>query len=185
MQYGAVTLFFALTQAGRAHAREKRKRCEEQRLGNAFGRRGGFVLGDGRSVFERGRACFCRQKRGMKRPGGARRKGKGHDPQARGRGVRGGSVFPPGERLASGSEGQAAFSRPRGIAARRRLVPVRVHVGHSRRAGAFSSGEAMFTRRCRVRASCAKAKRVDCRKTAGECALCGASGPGRRTPPKA
>ena len=86
MQYGAVTLFFALTQAGRAHAREKRKRCEEQRLGNAFGRRGGFVLGDGRSVFERGRACFCRQKRGMKIPGGARRTGKGHDPQARGPG---------------------------------------------------------------------------------------------------
>lgn len=53
-----------------------------------------------------------------------RRKGKGHDPQARGRGVRGG---PPGESLASGSEGPEAFSRPRGAARRlRRSVCTRL-----------------------------------------------------------
>lgn len=65
-----------------------------------------------------GGRVFAGRREGIKIPGGARRKGKGHDPQARGSGVRG-SVFPPGESLASGSEGPEAFSPPRGIAARR------------------------------------------------------------------
>lgn len=65
-----------------------------------------------------GGRVFAGRRGGMKIPGGARRKGKGHDPQARGPG-RAGSAFPPGESLASGSEGPEAFSRPRGIAVRR------------------------------------------------------------------
>lgn len=118
-----------------------------------------------------------------------RRKGKGHDPQARGRGVRGGAAggeLGVGQRRPGGILPPAGYCRAQAAPQRLHpLVSVRVHVGHSRRAGAFSCGEAMFTRLCRVRASCAKAKSVASRKAAGECALCGASGPGRRTPPEA
>lgn len=163
--------------------REKRERDVKSRgWGRPWAGAAAF-WGDGRSVFERGRACFCRQKRGMKIPGGARRKGKGHDPQARGPG-RAGECFSAGGALGVGQRRPGGIFPPAGncraqAAPQRlhRLVPVRVHVGHSRRAGAFSCGEAMFTRRCRVRASCAKEKRVDCRKTAGECASAGHQAP--------
>ena len=120
-----------------------------------------------------------------------RRKGKGHDPQARGRGVRGGECFPPGERLASGSEGPEVFSRPRGAAVRRlrRSVCTGLSPSVVMSDTPDAQGLSPVGRRCsRDFAEFgrpAQGERVDCRKAAGECALCGASGPGRRTPPEA
>lgn len=103
-----------------------------------------------------------------------RRKGKGHDPQARGRGVRGrGVLFPRPRRLFCVGQQVVpeAFSRPRGIAARRPCRSACIGLSQSvvmsvipDAPGLPSSGGA-GSRASDAEISCAKVKLVDCRKT--------------------
>ena len=87
--YEAVTLFFASTQTDRAHAREKRKRCEEQRAGECLRQARQLFVWDGPFRFCGGHACFYRQKRGDEDAGTGRGVEKAMIHKCGGRGARG------------------------------------------------------------------------------------------------
>ena len=188
--YGAVTLFFASTQTDRTHAREKRKRCEEQRSGECLrGRRGSFSSGAGRSAFARGMPVFTGRRESMKMPGrrGERRKGIGHDPQVRGACGEGSA---PAEEAVLVGQQAPRHSPAFGVLPRRSvctgLSPLVVLSGAPN-----APGDSLQRGRGDVHATLQSAgvlheggaRRLP--EDGRRMCICGASGPGRRTPAEA
>ena len=171
--------------------REKRERDVKSRgQGNAFGAgAAAFRLGRGRSAFARGMPVFTGRRESMKMPGrrGERRKGIGHDPQVRGACGEGSA---PAEEAVLVGQQAPRHSPAFGVLPRRSvctgLSPLVVLSGAPN-----APGDSLQRGRGDVHATLQSAgvlheggaRRLP--EDGRRMRICGASGPGRRTPAEA